>query len=71
MSPDEQARSAVLYQLAQAHDHFAELEQTYHLVGSEIPAEGARRFAARILRAWTAECDDPEPAGLPISWTEA
>jgi hypothetical protein len=55
-----QAKRAVLYQYANEHDVFAELDQ--RLAGQPIEAaREAHEFALRVLRAYRAEMDDPEP----------
>ncbi len=55
------ARQHVLYQLAQAHDHWSEEEQLF--VGKDRPIEaaGAHQMALMTLRAYRAELDDPQP----------
>lgn len=55
---DAQAKRVALYQYANAHDVFSDLEQ--RLAGS-IESAGAHEFALRTLRAKVAEEDDPEP----------
>ena len=55
-------RKAVLRQLAAAFDRYAELEQQLALVGDYAQSEGAHQMGVRILRAYTAEMDDPEPS---------
>jgi hypothetical protein len=57
----EQARAAAQRAYAHAHDRFAEREQMLMLEGNEVEAAGARVYAQRVLRAWLAERDDPEP----------
>lgn len=59
---DVRARQATLRRLAHAHDRFAELEQIAADSGDVYEAEGAHRYAEITLRAYRAECDDPEPA---------
>jgi hypothetical protein len=58
---DASARRAGLYHYAQAHDAWSELEQVLTGQGRTIEAEGAHVYALRILRAYRAELDDPEP----------
>lgn len=58
---DMLARQAVLRGLAAAHDRFSEEEQQLRLIGKDVEAEGAHVVAVRILRAYTAEMDDPNP----------
>ena len=55
---DAAAKRVALYQYANAHDVFADLEQ--RLAGS-IESAGAHEFAIRALRSYRAELDDPEP----------
>jgi hypothetical protein len=55
---DGAARNAAIRRYAQAHDHFAVIEQQH--VGTP-EGEGAHRFAVWALRAVRAELDDPEP----------
>ena len=59
------ARVRVLFHLAAAHDAWAELEQRLTGEGKTVEAEGARIFAQRVIRAWLAERDNPEPEALP------
>lgn len=61
-SETDLARKAVLRQLSEAHDRFAELEQVKWAEGNEAEAEGAHRYANWVLRAYRAEMDDREPA---------
>ena len=56
-----QAREAATRQYALAHDRWAEQEQLLKHEGREIEAAGARELGARVLRAWLAEQEDPEP----------
>ena len=46
------------------HDAFSEAEQMERLAGEDNAAEMAHDIALMLLRAYKAECDDPEPAGL-------
>lgn len=55
------ARRHAIYAYAEAHDHFAEEEQTFAAKGSPIEAAGAHEYALIALRAYRAELDDPEP----------
>ena len=59
------ARTAVLCHLAAAHDAWSELEQRLMGEGRVIEAQGARVYAQRVIRAWLAERDDPEPEAKP------
>ncbi len=54
------ARKAVLRQLAEAHDRFAEQEQALILEGLYPEAEGAKKYADWVLRAYRIEMDDPD-----------
>ena len=58
----QDARKAVLRQLAEAHDRFSEREQVLVFEGLYAEAEGAHQMAWWLLRAYRAELDDPEPA---------
>jgi hypothetical protein len=62
---DAAARRAVLYQYAQAHDRFADLEQRLVAKDCPIGASAAHDIALTVLRAYRAETDDPKPKGLP------
>jgi len=53
-------RKSVLRQLAKAHDNFAEQEQVLLAEGRFVESQGAHELAIIILRAYTAEMDDPE-----------
>ena len=55
-----QARRSALYTYARAHDKFSELEQR-HAARNPVEAAGAHEYALRLLRAYKAEIDDPEP----------
>jgi hypothetical protein len=55
------AKSAVLRQLAHAHDHWSEQEQLLRLQADAIQAEGAHQMALVTLKAYRAELDNPEP----------
>jgi hypothetical protein len=59
------ARTAVLFHLAAAHDAWAEQEQLLEFEGRPYDAARARIFAQRVIRAWLAERDDPEPETQP------
>lgn len=61
---DVKARTAALYQYAEAHDVFAELEQLLLVDGCMSQASEVHEFAIRVLRAYRAELDDPVPEGL-------
>jgi len=54
---DAAAKRAALYQYANAHDVFDDLERRL----SGIEAEGAHGFALRVLRSYRGELDNPEP----------
>lgn len=60
-SLSDKARTAVLYQLANAHDAFSEREQLDRLRGHDIEAEGAHAYALLVLEMYRAELDDPAP----------
>ena len=60
---DKAARTAVLRQLAQAHEHFAELEQLCRAEGRVAEENGARQYVTWIRRALDAEMHDPSVAG--------
>ena len=60
----QDARKAVLRQLAEAHDRFSEQEQVLVFQGMYAEAEGAHQLALWVLRAYRAEMDDPTPKGL-------
>ena len=49
---------------ATRHDVFSEAEQMERLAGDDATAEMSHDIALLILRAYKAECDDPEPVGL-------
>ena len=53
------ARRTALYAYAQLHDRFAELEQVYVAAGEYDRADDAHQVAVLVLRAYTAEMDDP------------
>ncbi len=59
------ARRNVLYHLAAAHDAWSIQEQLLTRAGLLVEAAGARIFAQRVIRAWLAEKDDPEPEAQP------
>ena len=59
---DEIARAAVLFQLAQAHDRYVNVEKNAYGKGEAAEAEGAHQIQAWLLRAYAAEQDDPKPA---------
>lgn len=61
---DVAARMAAQYQYAKAHDRFAELEQLARSRNKPAEANGAHIFALIALRAYRAECDDPQPKEL-------
>ena len=61
---DAQAFRASIFHYAAAHDVWAEKEQILLLEGREIEAAGCRALGQRVLRAWLAEQDDPQPEGL-------
>jgi hypothetical protein len=52
---DELARSAVLLQLAAAHDRFVATERRAWKRDKKAEAEGAHRVATWLLRAYAAE----------------
>jgi hypothetical protein len=54
------AREAVLDRLGAAYEKFCELEQTLVHEGRYADAEGAHQYGMWVLRAYTAEMDDPE-----------
>lgn len=56
------AKREALFNYAQWHDDFSTEEQTLTAEGRTFEAEGAHEFALRLLRAYKAEIDDPEPA---------
>ena len=56
------SRRAVLYQYAAAHDRLSELEQQLLYRSCPHAAATAHELALRVLRAYLAETDDPEPA---------
>lgn len=58
---DRLARQAVLRQLAAAHDRFATEQQEFVAAGAWAEAEGAHQMCVRILKAYGAEQDDPNP----------
>lgn len=58
---DSRARVAVLYQYAEAHDVFSEMEQRMMHRACVLEAAAIHEFAVRVLRAYRAELDDPEP----------
>lgn len=55
-------RERAIYAYAAMHDAWATAEQSLARKGREIEAAGARVMAQRVLRAWLAEVEDPEPA---------
>ena len=55
------AKREVLRRYATDHDRFSEQEQVLVLQGREIEAAGCHEFALRLLRAYRAELEDPEP----------
>lgn len=59
------ALSAVLQQLALAHDHWEEEERFLVAQGREIEAQGAHELALACLKAYRAELENPEPAARP------
>ncbi len=59
-SDRSEARQAVLRQLAAAHDMWAVYEQIAVQQGDPVEAEGSRRYADWVLRAYRAELDNPE-----------
>lgn len=59
------AKTAVLQQLALAHDHWSEEEQLLFHQGRAIEAQGAHEYAVACLRAYRAELDDPLPPNPP------
>ena len=59
---DEAARTAVLRQLAEAHEVFAEREQLYRAEGRKAEEEGARQYVRWIRRALDVEMTDPPVA---------
>ena len=61
---DAIAGRAALRHLAQRHDAFSEAEQMERLAGEDNAAEMAHDIALLLLRAYRAEIDDVEPAGL-------
>jgi len=61
---DVKARTAALYQYAEAHDVFSELEQLLLGDGRACQASEAHEYALIVLRAYRAELDDPQPGGL-------
>jgi hypothetical protein len=61
MTADARAQRAALFQYASAHDRFCEIEQVELARGHVAIAIDARHFAQRVLDAWLAERDDPEP----------
>jgi hypothetical protein len=58
---DVKARTAALYQYAEAHDTFSEMEQRLTHRGCMLEAAAIHEFAVRVLRAYRAELDDPQP----------
>jgi rRNA maturation endonuclease Nob1 len=58
------ARTAVIRQLAEAYDCHAEREQVMVFEGDYEPAQVLHEVAIRVLRAYRAEMDDPQPEGL-------
>ncbi len=58
---DAIVRSNALRFYATAWDHWTTEEQVKRAEGNPIEAEGAHEFAMRIVRAYRAELDDPEP----------
>ena len=64
MSLDGIARVAVLDQLTEAYEHWAEEEQLKTQSGEYVEAQGAHRFALIVLKAMDAEENNPVPAGL-------
>jgi len=60
-------RRAVLYQYAIAHDAWSTQEQVLMRQGREIEAAGCHEIAVRVLRAYVAESDDPEPEEPPCN----
>jgi hypothetical protein len=56
-----EARKAVLRRLATRHDHFSEAEQLAVADGDYAVAEIWHQYALWVLRAYRAECDNPEP----------
>jgi hypothetical protein len=61
LAVDAHSRRGALEQYAKAHDRFCEIEQVELARGHTAIAIGARHFAQRVLDAWLAERDDPEP----------
>ena len=58
---DQLARQAVLRQLAKAHDRFATEQQEFVAAGAWAEAEGAHQMCVLLLKAYSAEQDDPPP----------
>jgi hypothetical protein len=58
---DASARRAMLHQYAQAHERLSELEQR-EIARNPHAADYTHELALRVLRAYLAETDDPEPA---------
>jgi len=59
-----ETRRNVLHQYAVEHDRFGALCMDFRRDGRATESEGARAFAHRLFRAWTAEFNDPTPEGL-------
>jgi hypothetical protein len=58
----DHARTAVLRQLAERHEHFAERHQVLHAEGRVAEAEGALQYVRWVRRALDAEMHDPPVA---------
>jgi hypothetical protein len=61
---NQQARQAVLRIEAEKYDYHAEVEQILVQHGFYDYAQLAHENAARVLRAWQRDIDDPKPEGL-------
>lgn len=59
-----ESRRFVMHQYAVDHDRFGALSMDFQRDGRTTESLGARAFAARLFRAWTAEFNDPTPDGL-------
>lgn len=57
----QDARTAVLERLRDAANRFTATEQRFTARGRHTEAAGAHRYALWVLRAYTAELDDPTP----------